>query len=281
MSRLEDRQVLLDRLVRQPLEGAEHVVDHLDTRGHPCLGLARGVRLQLGDRVTVRGVVGHRSHVAPELFFSHARDGTGRSPQGRGGSTPSIETVPPVWSRWAHPAAAAACHHADGEPSPSRRSRPSEVLARHPPTVQASWSRTGAWWGSNSEPRSRPTYVGRRSSGAATSSARPVTPVITSSDGSSRFRAPSMSVSRRSPTMRGRSPPTRRIVSSRSGGSGFPATTGSTLLKRVTISTSTPCPGASPPSSGKVRSVLLATHGRPSRILIAARMMSDHTRSGL
>ena len=86
-----------------------------------------------------------------------------------------------------------------------------------------------------------------------------------------------MSVSSRSPTISGRSPPTRRTVSSSSGRCGLPATSGSTPLNELSVSTSTPCPGATPYSVGNVRSVLLATHGRPSRMRTAACMMSRHT----
>ena len=89
-----------------------------------------------------------------------------------------------------------------------------------------------------------------------------------------------MSVSSRSPTISGRSPAAPAHVSSSSGRDGLPATTGSTPVNRRSISTCTPCPGATPNAVGIVMSVLLATHHSPSRIRTAARMMSRQGTSG-
>ena len=70
-------------------------------------------------------------------------------------------------------------------------------------------------------------YVGR-SLGRARRPARPARSRRSAPAASRRpiACAPSMSVSSRSPTISGRSPPTRRTVSSNSGRSGLPATTG-------------------------------------------------------
>ena len=51
-------------------------------------------------------------------------------------------------------------------------------------------------------------------------------------------------------------------------------------MKSLSIRTITPCPGAIPNAVGIVPSVLLATHGSPSRTRTAARITSRQTTSG-
>src|SRR3954462_1099363 len=91
--------------------------------------------------------------------------------------------------------------------------------------------------------------------------------------------AASISVSSPSPTTRGRLPPTRRIVSSNNGGSGFPATTGFRPVNRATTSTNTPLPGPAPWGVGTVISVFDATHGSPSRTSNAPATTVDQRRA--
>ena len=75
--------------------------------------------------------------------------------------------------------------------------------------------------------------------------------------------APSMSVSRRSPTTRGRLLPIAAAASVNATGSGLPATAGSTPVAVRTAATSVPFPGAIPRGVGMVRSPLVATHQAP------------------
>ena len=132
-------------------------------------------------------------------------------------------------------------------PRRTARARRRSPGPRQPPSDTASVGHLGHRLWRVEPAAGRPTmYVGRSSGPAATSSASPVTPVITSSESTPAAWAPSMSVSSRSPTISGRSPPHRRTVSSSSGRAGLPATTGSTPLNRRSVSTSTPWPGATP-----------------------------------
>ena len=88
-----------------------------------------------------------------------------------------------------------------------------------------------------------------------------VTPVKTSRLSVLPRTAPSMSVSRRSPTISGRVAPERRIDSRCSGSSGLPATCGILPEAAWTAATSVPLPGAMPREVGTVVSVLVAIHG--------------------
>ncbi len=74
-----------------------------------------------------------------------------------------------------------------------------------------------------------------------------------------------MSVSSRSPTIRGRWASVRIIDSRCSGGSGFPATTGVTPVADTITFSIDPFPGSSPRSVGIVLSWLAATNHAPPR----------------
>ncbi len=103
------------------------------------------------------------------------------------------------------------------------------------------------------EPQVRRHKCGRCSGGSRTTSSRSLIPVRTCSASMPQFRAPTMSVSMRSPTMSGRVAPVRRSASSNKACSGLPATaTGSAPVARRTVSTNEPLPGAVPRSEGNV-----------------------------
>ena len=167
---------------------------------------------------------------------------------------------------------AVAADHQTGRPRPSPGQPP-----RHQPAVVGSGAACATAAGRPG--RARRTSAAP-SSGAATSSASPVTPVSTSSESSPLGARPRCRCPAGRPPSAAAAPPTRRTVSSSSGRSGLPATTGSTPVKPRSISTRTPCPGATPYAVGIVWSVLLATHGSPSRIRTAARMIARHRTSG-
>ncbi len=167
-------------------------------------------------------------------------------------------------------------------PAPATHEHPVvDVGPRSAPSSNPSPRGSGARWRLPSPASVGEMYEGRMCGAAATSSARPVTPVSTSRLSRPALWAPSMSVSSRSPITSGRSPPTRRTVSSNSGVSGLPATTGSLPEKLATACTRTPLPGPRPFRVGTVKSVFEANHGSPCLTRIAPSVTVRHDRSGL
>ena len=109
--------------------------------------------------------------------------------------------------------------------------------------------------------------AGRRSGRAA--SVGVVTPVSTSRLWQPTARAPSMSVSRRSPTTIGVRAPDRSTLSRCMVGSGLPVDTGTTPVAWRSAATSEPLPGSGPRGDGTVGSRLVATQSAPRLIAIA------------
>ena len=268
---LERREVLLQRHVVEPVDVGQHLVH----RRHP--GRVGRARPAVGRRRSSGSSAPRGRSAAPAPSWPQAtpprvspgRTGPTRRParrSRRGAPSRRRDRRPPAVRRLV--------------PDPSTRSR-AVVHPRPPPPARHRPSSSGAAQpGRPSAVRSRPTQVGRSSGprppGRAAPSRR-------SSPAASRVPAscaPAMSVCRLSPTISGRSPPTRRRVSSNSGRSGLPATCGLTPAKPLIIPTSVPCPGAGPSPVGSVGSVFVATHGSPFLISTAARMIVLHRTSG-
>ena len=254
---LDDRHVLVTGASLEPARAASACVHprvRSAPRDRPVSGLVAACRPSsggLGRRAVVHGASATRGRRPPRDADRSRRRGVEMRPRG-GGRPPATSPRAPV-----------PVDHAARRRRPARSNHRGTASRRRPPAPAC---------GSTSSPPGRG-EVRRTLLGRCRRPARPARSPRSAPAGCRQptLCAPSMSVSSRSPTNSGRSPPTRleRLVEQRrlrlAGHHRLPS-----CVARRPAGPACRCPARCRRAVGMVRSVLLATHGRPERTRIAA-----------